>query len=171
MYARKPRYPKAHFTSDIQIRILQLNCPYTASASSSQVEKNTLSRIQTVVTSQSHGSAILPIKQSLGLSGSILIIGGTIGLLGVYAFLTFLWFGYGTGSEAANATWAWRQIALRGYMEQVISVAALVLTFIVSLQATVCTSMIAALVLEKRSIPQAKVITLFKPCFPTNFSL
>lgn len=119
-----------------------------------------------MVTSQSHGSAILPIKQSLGLSGSILIIGGTIGLLGVYAFLTFLWFGNGTESEAANATWAWRQIALRGYMEQVISVAALVLTFIVSLQATVCTSMIAALVLEKRSIPQAKVITLFKPCFP-----
>lgn len=100
-----------------------------------------------------------------------MIIGGTIGLLGVYAFLTFLWFGYGNKSGSANAIWTWRQIALRGYMEQAISLAALVLTVIVSLQATVCTSMTAALVLEKRSIPQAKVITLFKPCFPTNFFL
>lgn len=120
---------------------------------------------------QPHGNAILPMKQSLGLSGSIVIIGGTIGLLGVYAFLTFLWFGYGTKSRAANATWAWRQIALRGYMEQVISLAALVLTVIISLHATVCTSMTAALVLEKRSVPQAKVITLFKPSCFIYFSL
>lgn len=121
--------------------------------------------------SQPQISAILPIKQSIGLSGSIIIIGGTTGLLAVFAFLTFLWFGYGTKSEAANATWAWRQIALRGYMEQVISLAALVLTVIISLQATVCTSMTAALVLEKRSTPQAKVITLFNPYFPIYFSL
>lgn len=171
MYARKPPYPKAHFTSDIQIRIPQLNYPYTASACSSQAEKSADSRVLTVAASQPHVSAILPIKQSLGLSGSIVIIGGTIGLLAVYAFLTFLWFGYGNKSGAANATWAWRQIALKGYMEQVISLAALVLTVIISLHATVCTSMTAALVLEKRSVPQAKVITLFKPSFPIYFSL
>lgn len=171
MYARRPPYPKAHFTSDIRVRIPQLNCPYTASASSSQAEKSAHSRVLTVAASQPHVSAILPIKQSLGLSGSIVIIGGTIGLLGVYAFLTFLWFGYGTKSRAANATWAWRQIALKGYMEQVISLAALVLTVIISLHATVCTSMTAALVLEKRSVPQAKVITLFKPSCFIYFSL
>lgn len=122
------------------------------------MEKNASSRVQiSAVNPPPHGKSILPLRQSLGLSGSIVIVAGTVGLLGVFAFLTFLWVGYGSKSEAANATWAWRQIALRGYMEQVITLAALVLTFIVSLQAAVCTSMAAALILEKWSVPKAKV--------------
>lgn len=126
------------------------------------MEKNADSRVQiSAVSPPLHGNSILPLRQSLGLSGSIVIVAGTVGLLGVFAFLTFLWVGYGSKSEAANATWAWRQIALRGYMEQVITLAALVLTFIVSLQAAVCTSMAAALILEKWSVPKAKVSTIF----------
>lgn len=119
--------------------------------------KKECTRVQTSAVSPPQGRSILPLKQSLGLSGSIVIVAGTVGLLGVFAFLTFLWVGYGSKSEAANATWAWRQIVLRGYMEQVITLAALVLTFIVSLQAAVCTSMAAALILEKWSVPKAKV--------------
>ncbi|TRX90302.1 hypothetical protein FHL15_008847 [Xylaria flabelliformis] len=91
----------------------------------------------------------LPIKDSLGLSGQLNIIGGSVLILGLLSFLLFLWFGHGT-REAADATWAWRQIALKGYMVQAVTLASLVLRLAVSMQSVVCTSMLAALVLEKR---------------------
>ncbi|KAI0454994.1 hypothetical protein F5B21DRAFT_524152 [Xylaria acuta] len=87
--------------------------------------------------------------KSLGLSSSLNIIGGSIVVLGLLSFLMFLWFGHGT-REAADATWAWRQIALRGRMTQAVTLVSLALRFIVSMQSAVCTSMLAALVLEKR---------------------
>ncbi|RYC61556.1 hypothetical protein CHU98_g4651 [Xylaria longipes] len=91
----------------------------------------------------------LPIRESLGLSGSFNIIGGSAVVLGLLGILMFLWFGHGT-HEAADATWAWRQIALQGRMTQAVTLISLALWFIVSMQSAVCTSMLAALVLEKR---------------------
>ncbi|KAI6090651.1 hypothetical protein F4821DRAFT_274792 [Hypoxylon rubiginosum] len=92
----------------------------------------------------------LPLKESLGLDGCLIIAGGSITILAAMGFLTFLWFGYGSEPEAADATWAWRQIALRDWMTRTITISALVLRFVVSLQTSVSTSMIAALILEKR---------------------
>ncbi|KAI0545257.1 hypothetical protein F4679DRAFT_482406 [Xylaria curta] len=101
-------------------------------------------------TTQSRSKASrLPIKDSLGLSGQLNIIGGSVVILGLLSFLIFLWFGHGT-REAADATWAWRQIALKGYMVQAVTLASLVLRLAVSMQSVVCTSILAALVLEKR---------------------
>ncbi|KAI3324052.1 hypothetical protein HD806DRAFT_543490 [Xylariaceae sp. AK1471] len=93
----------------------------------------------------------LPVLESLGFSGLACLIGGHIGILGVLAFLTFLWFGFGSAPEAANASWAWRQIALLNWMTRAITLSSLAIRLFVTLQTTVCTSMIAALILEKRS--------------------
>ncbi|KAK5637426.1 hypothetical protein RRF57_013138 [Xylaria bambusicola] len=98
----------------------------------------------------------LPIKESLGLSGSLTVIGGSIVALGLLSFLMFLWFGHG-GRESANATWVWRQIALRGWMTQSITLASLGLRFTISMQSAVCTSMLAALVLERKLTPKPNV--------------
>ncbi|KAI8945856.1 hypothetical protein F4801DRAFT_597313 [Xylaria longipes] len=66
----------------------------------------------------------LPIRESLGLSGSFNIIGGSAVVLGLLGILMFLWFGHGT-HEAADATWAWRQIALQGRMTQAVTLISL----------------------------------------------
>lgn len=82
----------------------------------------------------------MPMRESLGVEGVTIILGGVVGILGGLAFITFLWFGHGSQAEAANATWVWRQLALRGYMNQAVTLTSLVLCFAVGLQTTVCTS-------------------------------
>ncbi|KAI0544547.1 hypothetical protein F4679DRAFT_564547 [Xylaria curta] len=94
----------------------------------------------------------LSLIQSLGITGCISIFGGQIVLAGVIVFLSFLWFGHGSAPEGAKATEIWRAIATRGWMVQAITLSALVLRFVVSVQAAVCTSMIAAIVLERRRV-------------------
>lgn len=99
----------------------------------------------------------LSFKESLGPLGFISILGGQIGILAITGFLAFLWFGYGEAPEAALATAVWRRIALRGWMTRVITLSSLALRAIISVQSTVCTSMIAALVLEKRFTRRSQV--------------
>lgn len=82
----------------------------------------------------------MPVLESLGLEGVSIVMGGMVGILGGLSFLTFLWFGHGSQAEAADATWVWRQLALRGYMTQAITLTSLVLCVAVGLQTTVCTS-------------------------------
>ncbi len=82
--------------------------------------------------------------------GCLSIIGGYIGVLGILGFLAFLWFRYGPSPEAADATYAWRQIAVNEWMAQAIALCARALRFAIYVQSGACTSMIAALILEKR---------------------
>ncbi|KAI1414069.1 hypothetical protein F5Y13DRAFT_198003 [Hypoxylon sp. FL1857] len=99
----------------------------------------------------------LPMKESLGFTGSCIIIGGSLGVLGTLSFLIFLWFGYGPTPEAADATKFWRYIMLHDYVTQTITLSSLFLRAIISSQAAVCTSMIAAVVLEKRYAQRSQV--------------
>ncbi|EMR63973.1 hypothetical protein UCREL1_9070 [Eutypa lata UCREL1] len=101
-------------------------------------------------------SPLLSFKESLGFMGLLSIIGGHVGILAIIGFLIFLWCGYGPAPEAALATYVWRQIALNDWMPQTITLCSLVLRVIVSVQSTVCTSMIAALIIEKRSAPRSQ---------------
>ncbi|KAI0404685.1 hypothetical protein F4802DRAFT_217124 [Xylaria palmicola] len=101
----------------------------------------------------------LPIKETLGLSGSLSIIGGSIAALGLLSFLVFLWLGHGS-NESADATWVWRQIAIHDRMTQAVTLLSLALRFTISLQSAVCTSMLAALVLEKRFARRSDVAWL-----------
>ncbi|KAI7776575.1 hypothetical protein LA080_004780 [Diaporthe eres] len=98
----------------------------------------------------------LQVSESLGLEGCAGIIGGFFGLLGVFGFLPFLWFGAGAAPEAANATWVWRQLALRDWMPRAVTLTSIILRFIIGTQATICTSMIAALLLERLSVPRSQ---------------
>jgi hypothetical protein len=100
------------------------------------------------------------LKESLGFGGCVSLFGGGIGILAVLGFLTFLWFGHGSETEGRNATKTWRSIVLSDWMTRTITLTALVLRVIVSAQATICTSMIAALILEKRSAPKSNVAHL-----------
>jgi hypothetical protein len=102
----------------------------------------------------------LPFKESLGPGGCVSVFGGSIGALVVMGFLTFLWFGYGSEIEGRNATWVWRQLALEDWMTRAITLTALVLRIIVSAQSTVCTSMVAALILEKRFARKSNIASL-----------
>jgi hypothetical protein len=102
----------------------------------------------------------LPLKECLGFSGCLSLFGGGVGALAVLIFLTFLWFGYGSEIEGRNATRLWRLIALSNWMTRTITLTALILRVIISAQSTVCTSMIAALILEKRFALKSNVAHL-----------
>ncbi|KAI2628311.1 hypothetical protein GGS21DRAFT_527323 [Xylaria nigripes] len=93
----------------------------------------------------------LPIRESLGISGIASLVVGHIGMLAVLLFLAFLWFGHGSTPEASNAIGLWRQIVLSNWMTRSITLGSLVIRILATLQATVCTSMIAARILERRS--------------------
>lgn len=62
------------------------------------------------------GQGRLPLKESLGRTGSVTIFGGSILILLGIGFLSLLWFGYGDEPEAAEAPWIWRQIAVHDWM-------------------------------------------------------
>lgn len=123
----------------------------------------------------------LPLSESLGTEGIIVLFGGSFGILGTLGFLVFLWFGCkspahadlqssmaicledpsanyeqdGPDPEASKATWVWRQLALHDWMSQAVTVASIVFQLIIAAQATVCTSMIAALLLERLSVQKS----------------
>ncbi|KAJ8125191.1 hypothetical protein O1611_g8449 [Lasiodiplodia mahajangana] len=102
----------------------------------------------------------LPLQESLGRTGLAVILGGSLLILSNIAFLSLLWFGYGDEPEAAGAPWIWRQIALHDWMTRTVTISSLVLRSIVSLQGATCTSMTAALVLEKRAARKSDVAYL-----------
>ncbi|ETS76097.1 hypothetical protein PFICI_11484 [Pestalotiopsis fici W106-1] len=106
----------------------------------------------------------LPLKESLGVVGLLSIFGGSLGALGVLGFLIFLWFGYGTEPEGKTATDLWRILALHNWMTQTITLCSLALRVLVSTQSIVCTSLVAALILEKRSVrkPDAAFFSVFR---------
>lgn len=102
----------------------------------------------------------LPLKESLGYSGLFGVIGGSLWILGIFGFLTFLWFGHGNAPEAADATSLWRFIALHNYFPQTITICSVALRVVVSIQATISTSMVAALLLEKYGAQKCQVAWL-----------
>jgi hypothetical protein len=57
----------------------------------------------------------LPLRESLGLTGSATIFGGSTLILATLGFLSFLWFAYGNEPEGASAPWIWRKIAVNDW--------------------------------------------------------
>ncbi|KAJ2986298.1 hypothetical protein NUW58_g5096 [Xylaria curta] len=90
--------------------------------------------------------------KTIGAWGGFVIVGGSIGILVVLASLAFLWLGGGRAPEAAGASKLWRDIMLSGRVPQAITLLSLLLRIIVSAQATSCTSLLAALFLERRAV-------------------
>ncbi|KAI0406991.1 hypothetical protein F4802DRAFT_62571 [Xylaria palmicola] len=98
------------------------------------------------------GGFIYTLRESLGSWGGFVIFGGCIGILGIVTFISFLWFGGGSAPEAATASSAWLNIVLNNRAAQAITLSSLLLRIIVATQATSCTSMLAALFLERRAV-------------------
>jgi hypothetical protein len=69
----------------------------------------------------------LSIRESLGLFGCTSILLGSIALLGTLGFLSFLYFGHGSDDEGKTATWIWREIAIRGWMDRTITLCTMVI--------------------------------------------
>lgn len=107
---------------------------------------------------------MLSYRESLGIGGCLSIVGSSLLATGLLGFLASLWFGHGTEPEGRSAASLWRFLALRGWMIQTITICSLIIRLLVSIQATVCTSMIAALILEKHSVRKSDVayISVFR---------
>lgn len=88
------------------------------------------------------------LRKALGVVGTLSIVVGTLVILGVLAFLVFLWTAEGP-SEGAGAMPLWRTIVLEQWFTQVITLISVVLRFTNAIQASVCTGLIAALTLER----------------------
>ncbi|KAI0874255.1 hypothetical protein GGS24DRAFT_516812 [Hypoxylon argillaceum] len=87
----------------------------------------------------------LTLRESIGTSGLLSIAGGTLASLG-------------TALGAVDASSAWRTIILGGWSSQAITLAALVIRTATAIQATTCTSMLAALFLERHYVPKSEVV-------------
>ncbi|KAI3327369.1 hypothetical protein HD806DRAFT_520234 [Xylariaceae sp. AK1471] len=99
----------------------------------------------------------LSLQKSLGVYGSLIIMGGTLVNIGIWGFLLFLWLGEGHAPNGAQAPSFWRFLMLDGWVTQAITLSSLVLRLVVAAQATVCTSMLASLVLENHHVPLSQV--------------
>lgn len=103
------------------------------------------------------------IRQSLGFSACVILMGGTAVDLLVLGFLIFLWFGEGPVTGGEQASPVWRTIMLGEWLPQFITLSSLVMRLTIGAQASLCTSMCAALILERRKVlksqaPQYSVI-------------
>lgn len=109
---------------------------------------------------QGHSWAVAqrpPISESLGIWTCTILAGGTAICLGVLAFLIFLWAGEGP-SGGEHAAYVWRRIMLsETWSAQTITICAAVVRTVTASQAVVCTSLVAAILLERRHIPLSKV--------------
>lgn len=102
----------------------------------------------------------LPLRQSLGCLSCVTIFGGSALTLVAVGFLVFLWAGGGPVNGGTKAQPAWRAIMLHGWATQSVTLTSLLIRFISGAQAGLCTSMVAALLLERRGIPISKVVQL-----------
>ncbi|KAI0864886.1 hypothetical protein F4860DRAFT_382635 [Xylaria cubensis] len=102
----------------------------------------------------------LPLRQSLGILSCATIFGGSALTLLAVGFLLFLWAGGGPVKGGNEAQPAWRAIMLHGWATQSVTLTSLLIRFISGAQAGLCTSMVAALLLEKRGVPISKVVQL-----------
>jgi len=99
------------------------------------------------------------LKRKLGVSGSLVMFLGTVVELVALGFLAFLWTGEGAPG-GAEAPPAWRNIVLRGWTTQAVTLSSVALRAAVDLQSAVCTSLAAALMLEASEV-QYRDISLF----------
>jgi hypothetical protein len=96
------------------------------------------------------------VQRTLGVMGLVIIIGGTIVTLSIFAFLAFLWFGEGA-KGGQNASWVWRWFMLGQKVTQAITLSTVVMRIATMAQASIYTSLVAAVILEKYGVPLSRV--------------
>lgn len=102
----------------------------------------------------------LPLHRSLGILSCLIIFGGSALNILAVGFLLFLWLGRGPVKGGTEAPTPWRAIMLHGWATQSVTLTALLIRTISAAQAGLCTSMVAALLLERRGVPVSKIVQL-----------
>jgi hypothetical protein len=97
------------------------------------------------------------VRESLGLIGCIVIVGGSILVVIIMAFLIYLWGGNGRSPGGTEARPVWRSIMLNGWITQAVTLSSVIIRIALALQASICTSLVAALILENYGVPLSKV--------------
>ncbi|KAK1726646.1 hypothetical protein CaCOL14_004426 [Colletotrichum acutatum] len=96
------------------------------------------------------------LQQGLGSLGLATIGGGTALVLALLGFLLFLWTGEGS-QDGKTATALWRWVMLNQHITQAITLSTVLLRIAVTAQASIYTSLIAGVVLEKHGVPLFRV--------------
>ncbi|KAK9419507.1 hypothetical protein SUNI508_07243 [Seiridium unicorne] len=121
------------------------------------MQSNGSIHIDTVTSGPSTSSVVAEDKStpsvSLGLLSQLILVVGTVFSLAVLGFLIFLWCAGGPASTGGeHAPMVWRKIMLGEWLTRTITLLTVILRVILALQATLCTSMSAALILERRRV-------------------
>lgn len=107
--------------------------------------------------SGTHLDSSITVPYRLGKwTATILILGWVVEFL-ILAFLLYLWGGSSSRQRANDAMIFWRWIMLQKYAAQAATLASLVLRSVIDLQATVCTALVASLMLEARDVVMSDV--------------
>ncbi|KAK2010465.1 hypothetical protein LZ32DRAFT_607480 [Colletotrichum eremochloae] len=96
------------------------------------------------------------LQHGLGCLGLATVGGGTALVLAILGFLLFLWSGEGP-DDGRGAAVLWRWIMLSQYVTQAITLLTVLLRLAITAQASIYTSLIAGVVLEKHGVPLSRV--------------
>ncbi|KAK1673403.1 hypothetical protein BDP55DRAFT_730537 [Colletotrichum godetiae] len=96
------------------------------------------------------------LQQGLGPLGLATVGGGTALVLAILGFLLFLWTGEGS-QDGRKAAALWRWIMLNQHITQAITLSTVLLRITVTAQASIYTSLLAGVVLEKHGVPLFRV--------------
>ncbi|KAI0146284.1 hypothetical protein GGR57DRAFT_291507 [Xylariaceae sp. FL1272] len=101
-----------------------------------------------------------PIVRSLGFFGFTTIFGGSLLIFATVLFITYLWAGGRRGVDGIDAPYVWRLIAVNGWATRSVTLSSLLLRVVTAAQATVCSSLVAGLLIEKRQTPISQLARL-----------
>lgn len=124
--------------------------------SSAHVQENRLSPPNTVYPDSPTQHAHQPLRKRLGTWSISVLVSSTLVIIAIVIFLNFLWQS-GTVDPSLGYGWA-HAIALKSATVKVITLSSVVLRLAVALQAGICTSMAAALILERNRVPLADLL-------------
>jgi hypothetical protein len=124
---------------------------HLADSSSEAHNGNTVQAQEEETDEHPHGLATqrLHILRSIGMWNCVVLLGGTLLTILSLGYLVFLWAGEGSvaGEEASHL---WRNIMLRGWATQSVTLTSIILRAVSTAQAGVCTSFTAAILVERR---------------------
>lgn len=104
-----------------------------------------------------HSNIDITVPYRLGRwTTTILIFGWVVEFL-ILAFLFYLWAGSGSREAASDAMVFWRWIMLKKYAAQAATLSSLIIRGVIDLQATICTALVASLMLEARDVVISEV--------------
>ncbi|KAI1325776.1 hypothetical protein F5Y16DRAFT_256271 [Xylariaceae sp. FL0255] len=98
--------------------------------------------------------------ESLGVSGCVVVVGGSVVVFAIMSVLIFLWVGIGPSPRGEKALLGWRIVMLNGWATRSVTISSLILRSTTAFQTGICTSMIAAIFFERGHIRMSQAAHL-----------